>query len=795
LWVANTGDNTVSRINPRSHQLVQTIPVGAEPSAITVTGHDVWVVNYADGTVSRINADVNQVVQDRIRVGSYPDAIASGPSAIWVASSGDDTIARIDQETGAVDAPIPVGDGPAGLAVDAHAVWVTDARDATVSRVDPGTRVVSAPIHLGAGAAGIAVTAGAAWVANSAELSVTRIDPATGGIAGHVSVGDGPTSIVTAGGYVWVADEYDGTLTRIDPGHGNAARRFTIGASPVGLATIGSTVWVTSRAFASAAHRGGTLTIASFDMPGHDNGIDPANNYGSPTLVPERLVYDGLVTFRPTDGPAAFTLVPDLATRLPQLDRSGTVYTFTIRRGIRYATGAEVRASDFARGLHRAIALSSQGGSTTFYAGVVGGKNCIDRPRSCDLSRGVSADDTTGTLTIQLTKPDPEFLYKLALFVYPAPEHTPMTTPVTTPLPGTGPYMIAGYNRHTHIYDRVVPNPHFRQWSFAAQPAGYPEVITWVQEKNSQAAASAVLAGRADAVQLPSRDETPDAGRRVLDGLARRFPARLHTQVEPETDYVHLNTRVAPFDSVLARRAVNYAVDRRKLVDLSGGPKLADPTCQLLPPNFPGYRPDCRYTPKSTDGSYAGPDLDTARRLVDASGTHGMHITVHGFSDPATHAISTYIASVLGQLGYRVSLHEIPGPQAWLFFSDSRNQVQVASNFGWTADYPSAANFYFTLFSCAAFVPKNGQANSNISEYCNPNLDRSASKALADERTDPVQARREWVTIAHTLTLDAPLVATVNKKFTTFVSAQVGNYHSNWLNRVYRANGVSGGLH
>jgi peptide/nickel transport system substrate-binding protein len=130
-------------------------------------------------------------------------------------------------------------------------------------------------------------------------------------------------------------------------------------------------------------------------------------------------------------------------------------------------------------------------------------------------------------------------------------------------------------------------------------------------------------------------------------------------------------------------------------------------------------------------------------------------------------------------------LHELTGPQAWLFLSDSRSHVQVASTFGWTADYPSAANFYFSLFSCASFVPNNGYANSNISEYCNRNLERSASKALADERTDPVQARREWVTLDHSLTREAPFVAIVNERRATFVSAQVGNYQSNWFSPVW----------
>ena len=53
--------------------------------------------------------------------------------------------------------------------------------------------------------------------------------------------------------------------------------------------------------------------------------------------------------------------------------------------------------------------------------------------------------------------------------------------------------------------------------------------------------------------------------------------------------YVPMNTRLAPFDNVKARQAVNYAIDRKQLVNLFGGPVLASPVCQVLPPGFPGH--------------------------------------------------------------------------------------------------------------------------------------------------------------------------------------------------------------
>jgi len=116
VWVANTGDGTVSRIDPRNDRVIQKITVGASPDAITVIGDDVWVTNSGAGTVSRINARSETEV-DVIHVGNQPTAIGGDPKGVWVANSGDDTVQRIDPVTGAAGEPIAVGGNPDGIAV------------------------------------------------------------------------------------------------------------------------------------------------------------------------------------------------------------------------------------------------------------------------------------------------------------------------------------------------------------------------------------------------------------------------------------------------------------------------------------------------------------------------------------------------------------------------------------------------------------------------------------------------------------------------------------------------------
>ena len=75
IWVSNTGENTVSRIDPSTNDVRQTISVGGGPSGAAVTPDAVWVVNGLDATVSRIDTQTNQVSQV-VAVGNGPTGAA-----------------------------------------------------------------------------------------------------------------------------------------------------------------------------------------------------------------------------------------------------------------------------------------------------------------------------------------------------------------------------------------------------------------------------------------------------------------------------------------------------------------------------------------------------------------------------------------------------------------------------------------------------------------------------------------------------------------------------------------------
>jgi peptide/nickel transport system substrate-binding protein len=505
------------------------------------------------------------------------------------------------------------------------------------------------------------------------------------------------------------------------------------------------------------------------------------------------LTSDGLVGYRRTGGLAGSELVPDLATALPGPTDGGRTYTFRLRDGIRYSTGVPVRPEDFRHELERVLMLGI-GYPLSFYKGIVGARKCMVpnpnvntvRPAGghCNLDRGITVDDAQHTVTFHLIAPDPDFLYKLA---FPWADAVPATTPDRdmglTPLPATGPYVTqsitatrvrapggAPFAFHTWT---LVRNSRFREWSSDAQPDGYPNRIVMINDRSPDPATSEVERGAVDVLLgVPAT--------RVRE-LELRYTNQLHSTTDPDMFAFVLNTRIPPFDRLAARRAVNYAINRARTVALAGSRLVARPTCQILPPTIAGYQPYCPYTrAPSRDGSWHGPDLRTARRLVDKSGTRGMKVTVligPGPGFPAGRG-GQYVVSVLDRLGYRASLRV--DPTLYSDAADSRNRMQIAW-YTWYQDYAAPSDFISPLLTCRSFVPESWQ-NQNEAQFCNQQIDAQVQHAAQLQALQPGIASGRWSQLDHELTNQAPWVPLYNSVTSIATSARVGNYqyHPYW---------------
>src|SRR3989442_3456835 len=176
VWVPNTGDGTVSRIDPRTNRVVGTLRIGNQlafykrdceakgsvhsymgtsfhvrdcdlPSALSVGAGTLWILKNDEQMVLRVDPRSQRVLAG-IAVGFVPFDIAATDNAVWITGYWADQLARIDPKTNEVVARLTVPDGASGVAVSDEAVWVASTIAGELSRIDPMTNRVVASIVL-----------------------------------------------------------------------------------------------------------------------------------------------------------------------------------------------------------------------------------------------------------------------------------------------------------------------------------------------------------------------------------------------------------------------------------------------------------------------------------------------------------------------------------------------------------------------------------------------------------------------------------------------------------------------
>src|SRR5439155_20604142 len=220
-------------------------------------------------------------------------------------------------------------------------------------------------------------------------------------------------------------------------------------------------------------------------------------------------------------------------------------------------------------------------------------------------------------------------------------------------------------------------------------------------------------------------------------------------------------------------QAFNYAVDRTALVNLFGGPVLASPACQVLPPGFPGYQPFCLYT-KDPGEKWSAPDMDKAKQLVTESGTAGQEVVIISEDYATSKNIGQYLQSVLNELGYKASVKALPRNIQYTYVQNTNNKMQVGIS-QWYQDYPAASDFLNILFGCDSFHP-GSDSSANLPGFCDKKIDAQMKHALRTALEDEPAANKEWAKIDKQVTDAAPMATLFTPKHIDFVSKRVGNF-------------------
>jgi peptide/nickel transport system substrate-binding protein len=478
----------------------------------------------------------------------------------------------------------------------------------------------------------------------------------------------------------------------------------------------------------SGGREGGTATFHYASFP---DFLDPALAYtvngwealGTTNLPP--------LTYAREEGQAGARLIPALVEAMPEVSEDGKTYKMKLREGLKYSDGTPVKASDFEHTIKRVLSLESGGAS--FYQPIVGASDYLEAGKARADIPGITTNDQTGDIQIELEKPRGDFPFILAMdFAGMVPGDTPFENMTQNPAPGVGPFKITDVTgNRSFVLEKNANYP-----EIPGVPPAKLDKITVNVVKNQERSVRDALQNKADFV-----DEPPSGD--ALREFRQTAPDRFRPVTTNSTYFFYLNHRTKPFDDIRVRQAVAHAIDRRDLQRLFGG--LLAPGCNFLPPGMDGYRQiqPCPYG--NPDGS---PNLARARQLIEEAGAAGTKVTVWGNDEDPAKPVTEYLAGVLNEIGLEAK-PQIVEASVWIQTIGNQKTKAQAGFFNWFQDYPHPANFMF-LVDGDSIQDVN---NFNLSNVNDPQidqlLDRANSIDLSEAAPLYAQADRRVVEEAH----------------------------------------------
>ena len=492
-----------------------------------------------------------------------------------------------------------------------------------------------------------------------------------------------------------------------------------------------------------ATDGGGTLRV---NLSGTDVGsLDPALGYDFASWQIDYATCAKLFNFPDKSGAAGLRPAPEVAAGFPTISRDGRTYRFKVRRGFRFNTGEPVTAANFARAIDRDLSPQLVSPGLKFVREIAGAGAVMQGRRTAPSGVSVHGD----TLTLRLRRRVPEFVLSTALpFFCAVPRDLPIDPHGIDTPPGAGPYYVA---ERTPGQDVVLKrNPFYR----GRRPHHLDQIVFSVDTNLDQSF-----------LQVSKGDADYDAGGlppAVNGQLAQVFginKRRYFVHPSLVVQYLALNTNRSLFRRVSARKAVNFALNRRMLLSLYG-PLAGQPTDQILPSTMPGYR-DQRIYPLSR------PDLRRARALL---GQRHLKANLWVPNDPTATNVAQVIQVELRRVGIEVRIRVLP-----FNVLNALAGVRGASFdmllFGWFPDYPDPYGFINSMLSGHTIGARN---NVNYSYFKSPYWDRrmDAAASLSGEKRYRAYGQLD-VDLMRKAAPVAPIYAGNAREF---VSARVGCY-------------------
>jgi peptide/nickel transport system substrate-binding protein len=514
------------------------------------------------------------------------------------------------------------------------------------------------------------------------------------------------------------------------------------------------------------AAQGGTLQVLANAGFSH---LDPARGFDGGVNNFYRLIYRTLTTQGAAPGAEGTKIVPDLATDTGKPSDGGKTWTFTLKDGLFFETGAPITSADVKWGVSRA--WDPEVGIGSPYA-----KQLIDAPasyqgpyKSGDLATIATPD--AKTIVFHLKKPYADFGSVVAQNTFtPVPKGQGAGNALDSKPIASGPYKVSEYKPGASLKlvrndkwdkktdDVRTANPDAFQWTFGLDPATIDERMIAGQGTDADAIAGTIQAASVARVQ------TAQLKQRTMSGLGGC------------TTYMGLNSTKKPLDNVKVRQAINLAVNKQTVRDAVGGSTLAEIATSIQPPTIAGRVDYDPYPSPDHKG-----DVDGARKLLTEAGfASGFTMTLDTRAQPKMQAMAVAIQQALEPLKITVKINTIDTATYYEVIGTTSQQHDAAIT-GWCPDWPSGATFLPPLFDGRNITPKG---NSNLAQLNDPGVNAKIDEIA--KLTDVQAANKAYGELDKQIMALAPVVPLLYEKVLMLVGSNIGG--------AYLHDGFSGGI-
>ena len=335
--------------------------------------------------------------------------------------------------------------------------------------------------------------------------------------------------------------------------------------------------------FMSNTNNPNTLNVGTTDRI---KSLDPAYAYDYFSIEIINQIFDTLLVYSPTDT----TLLPGIATTVPTV-ANGLVspdlktWTYPLKSGVTFSDGTVLDSTVVKQSIIRAITLNLPG-SASFLLSQVGAIGNTTSTANPAFTINIDANPTN--VTFHLHQPV-GFFNELMAFSVSAPVPTSganaynMTGAQPTQLNkviGSGPYKLTAYTQDQSL--TLTKNPtYFDPAIYSTSGFASVPIIGTVNIKSESTATQLKNDIVAGAIDMAYRTLNPQD----ITSLQIQAPSlglKVDFGSSPQIRYLVFNVKTAPFNNVLLRKAIAYAVDRSLIINNVFNGQV-DPLWSMIP--------------------------------------------------------------------------------------------------------------------------------------------------------------------------------------------------------------------